>query len=296
MFYKSIEFVRLNITPQECLDNKLNTLIAVRRLPRPPRKMASLSQAKILGGVGSILVLLGGLGSFAVHYLGTALPIVGLIMTLIAVKYISDVVQDSSIFKNIIIALGVAIVGSIVLGVFLVEAILGSFGSLSGLTSSLSTATVTTGTRSLSGNFLHFVEVVIAGFAILWILLIVSAIFARKSYNTISTKLNVGLFRTAALLYLIGAILTIIFIGLIIVFVAQILLIIAFFSIPETAVGINQTTTTTYYPPSPSMQPGPTSTLNQSPSSGRTCPRCGAPVTQDSVFCPSCGSSLTPVT
>jgi uncharacterized membrane protein len=99
--------------------------------------LASLSQAKILGGVGSILVLLGGLGSLAVRYLGTALPIVGLIMTLIGVKYISDVVQDSSIFKNIIIALGVAIVGSVVLGLFLVEAILGSFGSLSGLKSSL---------------------------------------------------------------------------------------------------------------------------------------------------------------
>lgn len=53
--------------------------------------MASLSQAKLLGGVGSILVLVGALGSLATVYLGATLPIVGLIMTLIAVKYISDV-------------------------------------------------------------------------------------------------------------------------------------------------------------------------------------------------------------
>jgi uncharacterized membrane protein len=254
--------------------------------------MASLSQAKILGGVGSILVLLGGLGSFAIPYLGTVLPIVGLILTLIAVKNIADVVQDSSIFRNIMIGVGIAIVGSIVLGVFLVEAVLSS-GGLSALTRSLTTSTTTGVAPTLSGSFIRFVEVVLAGFAILWILLIASAIFVRRSYNTVSSRLNVGLFRTAALLYLIGAILTIIFIGLIIVLIAQILLIIAFFSIPETALGYAQPTTT-YYPPAPSMQPGPSTTTNQpSASSGKTCPRCGAPIAQDAVFCPSCGSRVS---
>jgi uncharacterized membrane protein len=267
----------------------VNTLIPVWYPPTPPSKMASLSQAKILGGIGSILVLLGGLGSLALPFLGAGLPIVGLILTLVAVKFISDVVQDSSIFRNIIIGLGVAIIGSIVLGVFLVEAILSSFGSLTGLRSSLSTATTITGVPSIPTSVIHFAEVVIAGFAILWILLVVSAIFVRRSYNSVSSRLNVGLFRTAALIYLIGAALTIIFVGLIIVLIAQILLIIAFFSIPET---LGVAPTTTYYPPPSTMQPGPGVPINQPLSSGRTCPRCGAPVAQDAVFCPSCGSSL----
>jgi uncharacterized membrane protein len=259
--------------------------------------MASLSQAKILGGIGSILVLLGGLGSFITPYLGAALPIVGLIMTLIAVKYISEVVQDSSIFRNLIIGVAVAIVGVVVLIAFVLEAIISSYGSLAGFVSamrSLSTITTTTATStttmpSLPGGLLHLVGILLAGVAILWIVLIVSAFFARRSYNMTSAKLNVGLFKTAALLYLIGAILAIIIIGFLLIFVAEILLIIAFFSIPGTLQGNMQTTT---YPPPFTMQPGPSSTMNQANSSTRNCPRCGAPVSQDSLFCPSCGSSL----
>ncbi len=64
--------------------------------------------------------------------------------------------------------------------------------------------------------------------------LIISAIFLRKSYEKIATHLNVNMFRTAALLYLIGAALVIVFgLGFILLFVAQILLIVAFFSIPD---------------------------------------------------------------
>ncbi len=47
------------------------------------------------------------------------------------------------------------------------------------------------------------------------------------------TRLNIGMFHTTGLLYLIGAALTILFIGLVIVFIAEILQIVAFFSIPE---------------------------------------------------------------
>ena len=46
-------------------------------------------------------------------------------------------------------------------------------------------------------------------------------------------KLNVGMFHTTGLLYLIGAELTIIFVGLVTVFIAEILQIVAFFSISE---------------------------------------------------------------
>jgi hypothetical protein len=52
--------------------------------------MASLSQAKTYGGIGSLLVLLSPVPS-----VGWILAIAGFVLTLIAVKNISDVVKDS---------------------------------------------------------------------------------------------------------------------------------------------------------------------------------------------------------
>src|SRR6266516_1106214 len=69
--------------------------------------MASLGQAKSLGGVGAILVLIGGF----VGAPGGVLAIVGLILVLIAVKYIADVLADQTVFNNMIIAVVLSIIG-----------------------------------------------------------------------------------------------------------------------------------------------------------------------------------------
>ena len=68
--------------------------------------------------------------------------------------------------------------------------------------------------------------------AVAWIISIISAFFIRKSFNAVASALNVGMFSTAALLYLIGAFLVIVFIGAIVIFIAEILQIVAFFQIP----------------------------------------------------------------
>jgi uncharacterized membrane protein len=244
--------------------------------------MASLSQAKTLGGVGSILALLAIIPS-----VGWIIAIVGLVLVVVAVKYISDVVQDAPIFRNMVIGIGIAIVGAIVGGLIVLGGIFRFLGSLAGLTS-LTSLTTATSTAAIPSGVFGLLAAVLIGAAVLWIVLIVSAIFVRMSYNEISKRLNVGMFRTAALLYLIGAILTVILVGLIIVFVAEILLVVAFFSIPETLPGVSQTMP----PPPPSPMQTGTPSMSQPMSSGRTCPHCGAPVSQDAVFCPSCGSSL----
>src|SRR5438046_10759992 len=62
--------------------------------------MASLGQAKSLGGVGSILVLIAGFIPSA----GFVVAIIGFILILIAVKYVSDAFTDRTIFNNMIIA------------------------------------------------------------------------------------------------------------------------------------------------------------------------------------------------
>lgn len=61
------------------------------------KDMGDLRDAKILGGVGSILML------FA--------PVIGLVFVLIAAKYISDVTNDDSIFNSVLYAAIFGIIG-----------------------------------------------------------------------------------------------------------------------------------------------------------------------------------------
>ncbi len=68
---------------------------------------------------------------------------------------------------------------------------------------------------------------------ILFVFYLLGAVFLRRGFERIAELFNIGHFRTAALLYLIGAILTIVFVGFIIIFIAIIFMIIAFFSLPE---------------------------------------------------------------
>jgi uncharacterized membrane protein len=67
-----------------------------------------------------------------------------------------------------------------------------------------------------------------------FIFYILMAVYLRKAFDTLADKTGNGMFKTAGLLLLIGAILTIILIGLILIFVAWILLTVAFFSMQST--------------------------------------------------------------
>ena len=206
--------------------------------------MSKLGEAKTLGGIGSILLLI------------PAVNIVGYILILIATKYISDGLGDRSIFDNMLYAVIAGIVGVAAAAVIIFTgAIFGVF----------------TFTASAIGG-------VIAGLAVAWIALIVSSIFIRRAYDTMATKLNVGMFRTAGLLYFIGAILTIVLIGFVILLVAAILQIIAYFSIQDVAQGVQ---------PQPASQP----TMQQAPEPGmKFCPSCGTQLSSSTAFCSKCGA------
>src|SRR5712692_3178130 len=153
--------------------------------------MASLSQAKTLGGVGSILALLG-----IVPSAGPVLQIVGLIMTLVAVKYISDILGDKRIFNNMIISVILSIGAIVVLVVFVIAAIARfvGFASFFGASQSVPPGTVP------PADIISLIAGLIVGLLAAWVLAIVSAIFLRMSYKSISARLNVGLFSTTALL------------------------------------------------------------------------------------------------
>lgn len=80
-------------------------------------------------------------------------------------------------------------------------------------------------------NVWAFLGGVFASLVVLFVFILVSVIFFRKSLNVLSDKSGVKIFETAGLLMLIGAILTIIAIGVILIWVSWILVIVGFFSI-----------------------------------------------------------------
>ncbi|MFZ8857195.1 MAG: DUF996 domain-containing protein [Candidatus Caldarchaeales archaeon] len=185
----------------------------------------TLSQAKAMGGVGSILVLL----SF-VPSVGFVLGIVGLVLVLIAVKQISDAVKDKEIFNNVLMAVilqvvGIGILTFAVLGGLILTFMMAPFGSpFDGF-----------GGPGLmdDGAVFAFLGILIVGLIAMWIVLIIAARFLRKGYERIAVTTKTEMFRTVGRWYFYGALLVIVFVGFIIILIAEILQIVAFFSLPE---------------------------------------------------------------
>lgn len=185
--------------------------------------MGTLAQAKTYGGVGSILLLV----SPFVPLAGIVVFIVGIILILLAVNYISDVLQDRAIWNNMLIFVVLAIVGFAVL-TFFVFATVFSFIGLPGAGFEIGQPPDITG-----GDLIALFVGIILGAVIAWVMYLVGAVFMKRSYDAIANRLGVSMFSTTALIFLIGAVLLVIAIGALLIFVAGILQIVAFFSIPD---------------------------------------------------------------
>ena len=189
--------------------------------------MASLSSAKTLGGIGSILTLF------------PAVSIVGWILILLSLKEVSDLSQDKTIFKNAIIGTLTAIVCSIVFLILLLDGAAFAFIlALIGLTADF-------GPGGFVGAF--------ATFGVFYASAIISGIFLKQAYDKSTQKLKVGQFATSGLLYLVSAITSILVVGFLIFLIAFIYQIIAFFSIRVPP----QITYYGYPPPQPIPYPSP---------------------------------------
>jgi uncharacterized membrane protein len=177
----------------------------------------------MLGLVGAILVVITGFFS----NWGGLLGIAGFILILYAVKEISDHVADKSIFNNMLISCGASIVGLVAASILIFGGI-ASFIISNGIV-----GTIPSDFTFTPGAFVSLIAPIIGALVIVWVALIISGIFLRRSYSSIADKLGVGRFRTAGLLYLVGAATSIVLIGFFLIFVAEILVALAFYSIPE---------------------------------------------------------------
>jgi len=204
-------------------------------------EMTKLSEAKILGGIGALLSLF-----VVAPYAGPLIGLVGLILVFVAVKYIADETKDHNTFRNYLMnfILNIIAIGAVIT---IMVASFGLSGGFSWITTLLQKNNPPAGT--IPGTYLitdfntfwaSFSPVVVGcvlALVIAWVLLIVGALYLRKSYNSIAEHTKVDLFKTTGLVYLIGAATVIIIIGAFILIIAKILEIVSFFSLPDNLPG-----------------------------------------------------------
>jgi uncharacterized membrane protein len=185
--------------------------------------MSTLSQAKWFGGVGSILMVLS-ISPMA----GPIIGIVGFILVLVAVKNVSDILADASIFRNMLTATILGILGT--LAVFVVFVILFPIFTAFQFSGGFPQPGVPPFSAS---RLFELIVSAMAGLAAVWLLFIASAVFLRRSFNSMARGLKIDMFSTVALLYLIGSVLAIVLVGFVILLIGWVLQAVAFFSIPE---------------------------------------------------------------
>ncbi|KON33265.1 MAG: hypothetical protein AC479_05225 [miscellaneous Crenarchaeota group-6 archaeon AD8-1] len=195
----------------------------------------NLESSKNIGGVGALLLLITPLASFFLSIFGSIIGLIGFILVLIAVKGLADYYNEGSIFSNTLYGIILTIIGAVIVTATFAIAAVGLLTDLG-----LDLATLVSDPNAI--NNLDFSAInldllwvhgatVLIGLVILFAFIVIAAIFYRKSLTSLSQKTGVGLFGTAGLLMLIGAILTIILIGYAVLWIALLILTIAFFSI-----------------------------------------------------------------
>jgi uncharacterized membrane protein len=194
----------------------------------------TLQSNKTLGGVGALLMVI---SPFLVSGFTGLVGLVGLILVLIAIKGLSDHYKEASIFNNSLYGVILSIVGGVVFVAALFVTALSFFKDVLGIELSEAMTNPTAFSNidwtevMILDNLMTHVAAIVGSFVVLFIFAIVAAIFFRKSLTTLAEKTGVGLFGTAGLLILIGAVLSIVLIGILLIWIAEILLIVAFFRI-----------------------------------------------------------------
>lgn len=194
----------------------------------------TLESSKYMGGIGALLIVIGALPFVGAYT--SILSLIGLILVLIALNGLANYYNERGIFNNALYGILAGIVGIVVSAAILFTAGIGFLNAIG-----IDLATLISDPAAFSQidwtslvtlqDVLPYIAVAALGLVVLFVFFVLSAFFMRRSFNLTAAKTGVGLFSTAGLLLLIGAILTIILIGLLLMFIAAILLIVAFFQI-----------------------------------------------------------------
>lgn len=194
----------------------------------------SLRNARMYGLIGSILGILSGftllippMGMYGVGGLGLA----GFILVLLAVREVANATGREEIFRYYLYSLIINVM-AIVIIVGSTLALLASVFSMVSIKDPSSFLTVHFRMTDI-GAFYGILVWMLVLLATIITCLILSAHYIKKSYYMIAEEVGVNTFRTAGLLYFLGALLSIIIVGFAILFIAKILEVIAWASLPE---------------------------------------------------------------
>jgi uncharacterized membrane protein len=165
------------------------------------------------------------------------LSLIGIILLLIGLKGLANFYKEEGIFNNALYSMITAIAGCVVgIGVIAALAVqalrdigidwanIEDWGNAGTDVATVFTDFDLSAIATLLGALL-------LGLIILFVTLIISMYFLRKSMNQLSTKSGIGLFGTAGILVLIGAVIPVI--GLLIIWIGFILATLAFFQMKK---------------------------------------------------------------
>ena len=196
----------------------------------------TFESSKTLSAVGALLIVIGAVAGFVISFSGI-LSLIGIILVLIGVKGLANFYKEQGIFNNTLYSIITIVVGCVVgVGVIAVSAV----AALADLGVSLANieewANIGTEVSTVFADFdlsaiATLLGALLVGLVILWVAFIISMYFLRKSMNQLSAKSGVGLFGTAGLLVLIGAVIPVI--GLLLIWIGFILATAAFFQMKK---------------------------------------------------------------
>jgi len=178
-----------------------------------PTQRVNISTQKMLGGIGSILMLLGWIPG-----IGILLSILGVVLWIISMYQLSNILRKPSIFQKVLIAFILNIVDMVIAL---------AFGLMAGISSF---ATMGDETGAILGLGLGVIVAIIVAYAII----LVAFYFYKEAYDILAQATAHNLFKIAGLLLFIGAITIILFgLGALLMIVGNIVLVVAFFTAPN---------------------------------------------------------------
>jgi len=179
-----------------------------------PTQRVNISTQKMLGGIGSILILL----VFMPGTVATLLGIVGFVLWLVSMYQLSNILRKPSIFQKVLIGFILSVAD---------WAIALAFGLMAGISSFTS---IRGETGAIFGLGLGVIVAIIVAYAIG----IAAFYFYKEAYEILAQATAHNLFKIAGLLLFIGAIAIILFgLGGLLMLVGYILLAVAFFTTPN---------------------------------------------------------------
>ena len=192
----------------------------------------TFESSKNLSAVGSLLIDIGAVSGFATSFSGI-LSLVGIILLLIGLKGLAEHYKEEGIFKNALYSVITAVVGCAVgIGIIATTAVaaLADIGIEWANIEDWGNIGTDVGTVVTDFDFSAIATLlgaILVGVIILFVVMVVAMYFFRKSMDQLSTKSGVGLFGTAGILMLIGAIIPVV--GYLLIWIGFILATVAFF-------------------------------------------------------------------